>query len=135
MTEDQKTLIRDTFAKVSANAPAVAAQFYKRLFEIDPDLRPLFKGDMAAQGRKLMAMIGTAVANLDNLDTIVPAVQQLGQRHVGYGVKDADYITVADALLWTLQQGLGEDFSQPVRDAWIVCYTTLADVMLNAAHA
>ncbi len=135
MTEEQQALIRDSFAKVAPNAATVAATFYARLFELDPGLRPLFKGDMGAQGRKLMAMIGTAVANLHQLDTVVPAIQQLGERHVGYGVKDADYATVGSALLWTLQQGLGADFTPATREAWTECYTTLAGVMQQAAHA
>ena len=133
MTEDQKTLVRDSFAKVAPNAPAVAAMFYQRLFDIDPELRSLFKTDMAEQGRKLMAMIGTAVANLPQIDTIIPTVQQLGDRHSGYGVKAADYETVGAALLWTLEQGLGEGFTPPVREAWTVCYGTLADIMKVAA--
>jgi hemoglobin-like flavoprotein len=135
MTDDQKTIVRNTFAKVSTNAPAVAALFYQRLFELDPGLRALFKGDMAAQGRKLIAMIGTAVSNLHQIDAIMPAVQELGQRHVGYGVKDPDYETVGTALLWTLEQGLGDGFTAPVREAWAVCYGTLAGAMKDAAHA
>ncbi len=135
MTDDQKKMVRETYAKVSSNAPAVAALFYQRLFEIDPDLRALFKGDMAEQGRKLMAMIGTAVANLRQIDTIIPAVQRLGQQHIAYGVKDADYEVVGSALLWTLQQGLGEAFTPPVREAWTACYTALATIMKDAAHA
>jgi hemoglobin-like flavoprotein len=134
MTDDQKTIVRDTFAEISPNAPAVAALFYQHLFELDPNLRVLFKGDMAAQGRKLMAMIGTAVSNLDQIDTIIPAVQQLGQRHVGYGVKDADYETVGTALLWTLEQGLGDGFTATVREAWATCYDTLAGVMKDATR-
>jgi hemoglobin-like flavoprotein len=133
MTEEQQALIRGSFAKVAPNAEAVAAAFYARLFELDPSLRPLFKGDMAAQGRKLMAMIGTAVANLHQLGTVVPAVQKLGERHVQYGVKDADYATVGSALLWTLEQGLGDDFTPAMREAWTECYTTLAGVMQQAA--
>ena len=119
-----------------AGRPAcVAALFYQRLFELDPDLRRLFKTDMAEQGRKLMAMIGTAVANLGQIETIVPAVRQLGERHAGYGVKDADYETVGAALLWTLEQGLQEAFDPPVREAWTVCYGTLAGVMKQAGAA
>ncbi len=133
MTEEQQALVRGSFAQVAPNAEAVAATFYARLFELDPALRPLFKGDMAAQGRKLMAMIGTAVAHLDRLDTVVPAVQQLGARHKHYGVKDADYGTVGAALLWTLQQGLGDAFDPRTREAWTVVYGTLAGVMKQAA--
>src|ERR1700761_2450668 len=104
VTDDEKTLIRQSFARVAADPPAVAAMFYGRLFSIAPEVRSLFKGDMNAQGRKLMAMIGTAVANLDRLDTVVPAVRELGQRHIAYGAKPEHYPVVGEALLWTLEQ-------------------------------
>ena len=133
MTPDQKQLVRDSFAKVAPIAPTAAELFYGRLFELDPGLRPLFKGDMKEQGRKLMAMIATAVAGLDKLDTIVPAVRALGKRHAGYGVIDAQYDTVAAALLWTLEQGLGPDFTPATKEAWTACYTLLAGQMKEAA--
>ena len=132
MTPETQKLVRDSFAKVVPIAPAAAQMFYDRLFEIDPNLRPLFKGDMNEQGKKLMAMIGTAVANLDKLDTIVPAVLDLGRRHKGYGVTAAHYDTVAEALLWTLGKGLGDAFTPEVKDAWVETYTTLAGVMKAA---
>lgn len=135
MTEEQRSLIRASFAQVAPNAEGVAAAFYGQLFELDPGLRPLFKGDMTAQGRKLMAMIATAVANLDRLEAVVPAVQQLGARHRGYGVKDADYDTVGNALLWALDRDLGDAFTPALREAWTACYVTLAGVMKAAAAA
>ncbi len=135
MTPENQALVRDSFAKIVPIAPQAAALFYDRLFELDPSLRPLFKGDMAEQGRKLMAMIGTAVASLDKLDTIVPAVQALGRRHAAYGVQDSQYGTVASALLWTLGQGLGAGFTPPVETAWTEAYTILATVMKDAAAA
>jgi hemoglobin-like flavoprotein len=133
MTPEQQTLVRGSFAKVAPIAAQAAAMFYDRLFALDPALRPLFKGDMTEQGQKLMAMIGTAVANLHRLGDIVPAVRDLGKRHGGYGVKDADYDTVAGALLWTLEQGLGADFTPATRDAWVACYGVLAREMKTAA--
>jgi hemoglobin-like flavoprotein len=133
MTEDQKTLIKSSFAQIAPNAQAVAALFYERLFVLDPALRPLFKGDMEDQGRKLMAMIGVAVANLDRLDAIVPAVQQLGARHAGYGVPNESYATVGAALAWTLAQGLGADFTSEMAAAWSDCYATIAAVMQQGA--
>jgi hemoglobin-like flavoprotein len=132
MTPEQATLVRDSFAKVAPIAPQAAAMFYERLFVLDPSLRALFKGDMNEQGRKLMAMIGTAVGNLDRLDAIVPAVRDLGRRHNGYGVKQADYDTVAEALLWTLEQGLGADFTPDTKAAWVSVYTVLAGEMQAA---
>ena len=80
-----------------------------------------------------MKMISTAVNGLDRLEEIVPAVEALGTRHVDYGVKDADYDTVGTSLLWTLEQGLGEDFTPDVREAWTVVYTLLATTMKSAA--
>jgi hemoglobin-like flavoprotein len=133
MTPETQTLVRESFAKVVPIAPAAAAMFYDRLFALDPTLRPLFKGDMTEQGKKLMAMIGTAVANLHKLDTIVPAVQDLGRRHAGYGVRPEHYATVAEALLWTLGQGLGDEFTPATKVAWVEAYTILSAVMQQAA--
>src|SRR6476619_3027882 len=103
MTSTQKALVQQTFAQLAPIADQAASLFYGRLFQVDPSLRPLFKGDMTAQGKKLMQMIGFCVGKLDALDEIVPAVKQLGQRHAGYGVTPAHYDTVAGALLWTLE--------------------------------
>ena len=133
MTLENQNLVRDSFAKVGPIAPQAAAMFYDRLFILDPSLKPLFKGDMTEQGRKLMAMIGTAVAHLDKLETIVPAVQDLGRRHATYGVKPAHYETVGAALIWTLGQGLGDDFTPLVKAAWTEVYTVLSTVMKDAA--
>ena len=133
MTPENQAFVRDSFAKVAPAASQTAAQFYDRLFALDPSLRPLFKGDMTEQGRKLMAIIGTAVANLDKLETIVPVVQALGRRHATYGVQPEHYDTVASALLRALGQGLGDAFTQPVKAAWTEAYTILATVMKDAA--
>ena len=135
MTPESQRLVRDSFAQVAPIAPAAAAMFYDRLFTLDPTLQPLFKGDMTEQGHKLMTMIGTAVANLHRLDTILPAVCDLGRRHAGYGVQPSHYQTVASALLWTLERGLGDAFTSETRAAWVECYTTLAGTMQEAAAA
>ena len=126
-------LVQSTFALVEPIADQAAELFYGRLFELDPNLRPMFKGDMAEQGRKLMGMIKIAVNGLEKLDTIVPAVQALGRRHKDYGVANADYNTVATALLWTLGQGLGDAFTPEVESAWTTAYTVLATTMQDAA--
>jgi len=135
MTPDQIHLVQSSFAQVVPIKDAAAELFYARLFELDPTLKPLFKSDMAEQRTKLMAMIGTAVSGLTRLEAIVPAVQALGERHVAYGVKAADYDTVGAALLWTLEKGLGKGFTPDVREAWITCYGLLADTMKAAAAA
>ena len=133
-TARQKDLVQKTFAKVEPIADQAAGMFYDKLFKLDPSLRPMFKGDIKDQGRKLMAMIKTAVRGLDKLDSIVPAVKQLGKRHAGYGVKASHYGTVANALLWTLEQGLGRDFTPEVKEAWTAIYTVLAKTMQDGAR-
>jgi hemoglobin-like flavoprotein len=132
MTPAQIALVKESWAKVMPISEKAAELFYGRLFETYPEVQPYFKGDMQDQGRKLMAMINTAVNGLDNLGPLVPAVQEMGKRHVGYGVKDEDYDKVAVSLLWTLEQGLGEDFTPETKEAWTVMYTTVADVMKAA---
>ena len=132
MTPDQISLVQKSFETVPAEI--AADLFYARLFELDPSLRPLFKGDMKAQGAKLMDMIAVAVRGLSNLDRIVPAVQELGVRHSGYGVTPDHYDTVGSALLWTLEKGLGEQFTDDVREAWTAAYTLLSSTMIDAAE-
>ena len=133
MTPEQKRLVQSTFARVAPIADSAAALFYARLFDLDPALRPLFTGDMREQGAKLMRMIGMAVAGLDRLDALVPTVRQLGVRHSSYGVRDEHYDTVGAALLWTLEQGLGDAFTPDARDAWTAVYGVLASTMKSAA--
>lgn len=133
MTPQQIELVQGSWTKVLPIADTAAELFYGKLFSLDPSLRPLFKGDTKEQGRKLMSMIGTAVNGLTRLEQIVPAVQALGVRHAGYGVKPAHYGTVATALLWTLEKGLGEAFTPEVKESWTGAYTVLAKTMQDAA--
>lgn len=111
----------------------IAALFYGRLFEIYPEVKLYFKGDMEAQGKRLMMMIGMAVNSLDNLEPLIGAIQDSGKRHAQYGVKDEDYDKVADALIWTLEQGLGDAFTDEVKGAWVNTYSALASVMKAGA--
>ena len=128
----QIQLVQSSFARVEPIADTAAALFYARLFELDPSLRPMFRGSIEEQGKKLMMTLKVVVTGLTRLEALVPAVQALGRRHAGYGVSDAHYDTVAEALLWTLQQGLGEDFTPDVATAWATAYGILADVMKAA---
>ncbi|HUS15230.1 MAG TPA: globin family protein [Chloroflexia bacterium] len=129
MTPEQKLLVQTSFAQVLPIAGTAATLFYDRLFELDPEVRAMFKGDMEEQKKKLMDMLRVAVANLNRLDTLVPAVEQLGARHERYGVQAGHYATVGAALIWTLEQGLGPAFTPEVREAWVAVYTVLATVM------
>jgi hemoglobin-like flavoprotein len=134
MTPQQVALVQASFAQVAPIAEQAAALFYGRLFETMPETRALFHGDMTVQGQKLMGAITTVVTNLDNLGAIVPVAQALAKRHVGYGVRAEHYEPVGAALLWTLEQGLGSDFTPEVGAAWAEAYDALSGVMIAAAY-
>ena len=134
-SDSQIAIVRSTFAQVDTISDQAAELFYNKLFELDPSVRAMFKGDMVAQGRKLMIMIKTAVAGLDKLQSILPAIEGLGKRHAGYGVADSHYDTVGKALIWTLGQGLGDAFTSEAEDAWTNVYGTLAATMIQAAKS
>jgi hemoglobin-like flavoprotein len=134
MTPEQVKLVQDSFQKVVPIADTAADLFYDRLFTIAPEVKPLFPEDLAPQKKKLMQMLATAVMNLHQVEKILPAVQDLGRRHVSYGVTPKHYEPVGAALLWTLEQGLGPAFTPSVKDAWVEVYTTVAGVMTKAAE-
>jgi hemoglobin-like flavoprotein len=136
MTPTEVGLIRASWVAVEPIADTAASLFYARLFELDPAIERLFRRtDMVAQRKILMQTLTVVVKSLDRLDQLVPAVQALGRRHAGYGVREAHYATVGAALLWTLEQGLGEAFTPAVREAWTTAYGTLASVMIEAGNA
>jgi hemoglobin-like flavoprotein len=134
LTVSQKALVQDSFVTIATIADDAAILFYERLFELDPSLRPMFRGDMAEQRKKLMQMITAAVKGLDRLEQLVPVVQDLGRRHARYGVAESHYDTVGAALLWTLEMGLGKTFTAEMKDAWTAVYVLLATTMKDAAR-
>jgi len=134
MQTQQIQLVRSSFALVQPIASQAADLFYQHLFAADPSLRTLFRGDMAHQGQRLMTMIGSAVGLLDKPAALLPVLRNLGARHGGYGVVDAHYATVGNALLLTLQQGLGDAFTPEVREAWAALYGVVARTMKEGAR-
>ena len=133
MTPEQQDLVQASFAKIVPIADEAAILFYDDLFDRDPSLRSLFPDDMTEQRRKLMAMLATAVTNLKSWDKVAAAVRALGARHAGYGVQVSHYDTVGEALIATLEQGLGDDFTPELRDAWVSCYRAVSAEMMAAA--
>ena len=133
MTSKEIELVKASWANVVPISNLAAELFYGKLFQIDPALKCLFPENLEEQGEKLMMMINTAVNGLDSLEQIVPAVKALGQRHADYGVVDAHYDTVGEALIWTLGQGLGDRFTDEVKNAWLNTYTLLAGTMKDGA--
>lgn len=134
--EDERCHHGEQRGPVEPIADTAASLFYGRLFELDPAIERLFRRtDMAAQRKVLMQTLTVVVKSLDKLDQLVPAVQALGRRHAGYGVREEHYATVGSALLWTLKQGLGAAFTPAVRESWTEAYGRLASVMIGAANA
>lgn len=133
ITDRQKQLVAETFARVGPISDQAATMFYSRLWEIAPESKALFtETNMRQQGMKLIQTIGIAVKSLDNLDNLVPIVRDLGKRHIAYGVTREQYTIVGEALLWTLEQALGADFTSEVRDAWASVYGVLSSVATSA---
>jgi nitric oxide dioxygenase len=132
MTPQQIALVRQSFAKVVPIKEQAAALFYDRLFAIDPSTRPLFRGDMKSQGAQLVAAIGAVVKSLDRIETMLDDLRALARRHDRYGAQEAHYASVGAALLWTLEQGLGVDFTAEVRNAWATAYGLLSSAMIAA---
>ncbi|OEK08188.1 hemin receptor [Flavivirga aquatica] len=130
-------LVQESFEKVKPIAPAAAEIFYNKLFELDPQLKPLFpnsEGEMKEQRNKLMSMLGAAVAGLSNLDALIPILKNLGKRHVDYKVEAFHYVTVGEALIGALEVGLGDDFTQDVKEAWANVYGVISNVMIEGAY-
>ena len=134
MTPEQIKLVQDSFAKVAPISEKAAELFYGRLFEIAPQVRAMFPDDMTEQRKKLMATLAIVVNGLNNLDAILPAASALAKRHVAYGAQPAHYPVVGQALLWTLEQGLGSSWTPDVAAAWTGAYTTLSEFMISEAY-
>jgi hemoglobin-like flavoprotein len=133
METRQIELVRQSWIAVAPRADQVGALFYARLFELDPSLRALFADDIDVQSRKLIALVGHVIVNLENLSSLVPSLQELGRRHVGYGARSAHYDAVGAALVWAVERMAGEAFGPEHRSAWASAYTILAEIMRSAA--
>jgi hemoglobin-like flavoprotein len=134
MTPDQVNVVQDSFAKVAPIADQAATIFYDRLFEVAPTVRAMFPSDLTAQRKKLMATLVVVVGGLSNLESVLPAASALAIRHVSYGAKAEHYPVVGGALLWTLEQGLGEAWTAEVAAAWTAAYATLSGYMISEAY-
>jgi len=134
ITPAQKKLVQDSFLKVEGVSEQAADIFYAKLFEYDPSLRGIFKNDMKNQGKMLMATLSIAVKSLDDIDALIPVLQNLAAKHVNYGVSVDDYTPVGNALIHALNTGLGDEFTSELRDAWKAVYITIANVMRQHAY-
>ena len=135
MTSPQIHLVKDSFRKLGPISQQAAALFYARLFELDPSLRTLFRGDMVEQGQKVMSTLAITVGMLERIELVLPQIRELGARHAAYGVAERHYATVGAALLWTLEKALGPSFTDDVREAWTATYALIAHCMIEGARS
>jgi len=133
MTPEQITLVQSSFARVGPELPALSTRFYQELFGRDPALRALFTTDMAVQKVRFAEKLAEIVRAMPRLAELLGHTRALGARHVGYGVRVADYRTVEDALLAALAAVLGDSFDAPTREAWAIAYNLVAETMLDGA--
>lgn len=131
ITSRQQMLIRESFMAAKELADPLAQLFYGRLFQISPEVRPMFKGDMKVQGKKLMDTLDVVVSAIDNLDSLRPKLRELGAMHVGYGVEPHQYETVSAALIWAIGQASG--LTAEARDAWRALLNAISAEMLASA--
>lgn len=134
MNPTQIKLVQESFSKVVPISDAAAVIFYDRLFEVAPSVKAMFPVDMTEQRKKLMTMLAAVVKGLGNLNSILPAASALAKRHVNYGAKPEHYPVVGGALLWTLEKGLGDAWTNELADAWGAAYGTLSGYMISEAY-
>ena len=132
VSDEQKALVQESFKAVDNISDVAADLFYQRLFNIEPDLRSLFSEDLREQKTKLMGALKVLVNTLDNPDKLIPILEDMGRKHKTYGVVEEHFVPVADALVWTLEEGLGSDFTEEVRHAWTALYSAVASIMIEA---
>lgn len=136
MTTEQKNIIKNTWLKIATlDDKVVGALFYDRLFSIAPEVRPLFLNPVPEQSKKLMVMLHFMVRNVDQPNEISTTISALAKRHDGYSVKPYHYAIAGNALLWTLEQGLGTVWSDEVKEAWAVFYTQVSETMISVQQS
>lgn len=129
MTPQQISLVRQTFSRIALNSAQAGAFFYDRLFALDPSLRPLFPDDLQEQGQKFVDTLGAVIRALDSAQSVADDLDDLGQRHVEYGVQREHYEVLREALLWSLAQILDEEYDDEVAAAWCAAYDVAARAM------
>ena len=135
MTEAEIRIVKQSWRTLRAIDPTIVGDlFYSKLFMANPSLRNMFPKKMDAQYNKLMDMLSVIIARLDRIDELSNDIAAMARRHVHYGVRPAHYKLVGNALLWTLKQGLGQDWTPNVEKAWAECYGLLSGVMMKAAE-
>jgi nitric oxide dioxygenase len=135
MTQHQINLIKSSWEMVGTiDLVTLGGLFYNRLFELAPEVKPMFRDSLQEQSKKLLSTLAYVISKLDKLEDIMDEVGKLAQRHVQYGVRQEHYTVVGQALLWTLERGLGNSWNEELEEAWTICYTILSSAMINASE-
>lgn len=121
--------LRESVALLPTEDLAPADEFYRRLFELAPDVRVMFKGDMELQSKKFSDMLAWVVAHLENPDDLSRELRTLGARHNDYAVKVDQYAPVGSALIWMFQRTLGDRFTSEMEEAWLEAYAFISSEM------
>jgi len=131
MKAEQLKLVLDSLAVIQPIADQIAKSFYEHLFEIAPQTKKLFTADMNQQGTMLMTSLSLAVSGLSDMESTLPSVQALGERHYSYGVKPEYYQSAVESFVWSLEHHLGDRFTSELKEAWTIAFQSLADAMLS----
>ena len=134
LTAEQIKYVRNSWRRIMPIKEKFAEMFYARLFELDPKVKPLFRGKLDFQGEKIMTTLNVVVNAIDDIKAVEAMLQAMGNRHIIYGVQAAHYETVGAALLWALEQSLGDYFNDEVEDAWVTAYSLIASTMKETAY-
>lgn len=134
MTPQQVALVQESFEKIAAMGEPAWQSFYAELFALEPSLKQMFKGDISEQRKKLLAALALVMRALHAPATILAPLKSLAVKHVGYGVKPEHYTCMGHALLRTLNNALGDEFTPELRTAWAAAFQTLATIMKEAAY-
>ena len=134
LTAEQIKCIRNSWRRILPIKEKFAELFYARLFELDPKIKPLFRGRLDFQGEKIMTTLNVVVNSIEDIKSVEAMLQAMGNRHIIYGVQAAHYETVGAALLYVLEQSLGDYFTDEVEDAWVTAYSLIASTMKETAY-
>lgn len=133
LSEEETKIVQESYAGLYDQSDHFSVKFYNNLFEIAPTTRKLFGTDISSQGRKFMEVLSIIVLDLADEELIIPFIQAMGRRHVGYGAKPEHYQIVGNAFIKTLDQAFEGEWSNQEKTLWIKLYTHIAEIMIEAA--
>lgn len=126
--------LQESIALLPTGDLAPVGEFYRRLFDLAPETRRMFKIEMGVQTKKFADMLAWVVAHLERPSELCQELRALGARHTGYGVKIDQYASVGSALMWMFQRTLGDRFTPDMEEAWLEFYAFATSEMERGAR-